>query len=446
MGNKSKFVFGWNGKCINRDTEYVRWYPINFKLLQTEQVFKPKDIAFYIHIPFCNNFCPFCPFIKEKFNLEMMNDLVQNLTKEIKLYEQKGLLSNYKLQSIYFGGGSPNLLLPNQIEQLVEIVLQSISPAKSLEISMEARPLPGISEYILSILKVIKLTRVSLGVQSFQDDLLRNLGCLHKSKEAEIEVRNLVNNTELSVSIDLLYRIPGQNINMWFADLKHATDIGVHHLSCYPLILTPEEPLTKLVRNGKIHSQPSEDTEREMMNMVFDTLPLYGYKPYTFSDFSKQGHECVYQQRHWSGPQIEYIGIGPGAFSFFQDYQYCNVGTVDAYNEIIKSGDFPLLCGAKLNVAEHMARFMALGFKTLMIRNKAFKETFGYDAEKIYHEELEALCENGLIVKTAKGYELTREGIWNIDNVSKTFFTEENRFKATPTETDILKATGTKRI
>ena len=212
----------------------------------------------------------------------------------------------------------------------------------------------------LKMLKEAGVNRISFGVQSFKDRYLKILGRGHNARTARKALDLVLEAGFNNVAFDLMYRLPGQTLKEWREDLDEAIRTGVHHISTYSLFVEPGSPLAQVQHRGKLLPLPDEQTDLEMFRMTIEVLGEAGYELYTLYDFALEGKRCDHHMVNWHAPQAEYVGIGPGAFSFVRngedEYVYGNINPLGRYFASLRKGKLPIDFGVHLSAEEQMAR------------------------------------------------------------------------------------------
>jgi len=225
-------------------------------------------------------------------------------------------------------------------------------------------------------------------------------------------------------------------------DVEEAIRYGVDHLSCYSMILDPSSPLAGSIESGKVPPQADEAVDLEMARTASERLGRAGYRHYVSCascgfDFALPGHECVYEYRHWAAPQIEYVGLGPAAFSYAAGAIYCNDPRPEAYARKVEEGVLPVVSGRRLDRSDEMSRYMVLGVKCLSVGKGPFREIFGVEMEDVFGDQIDSLSGMGLIEHDSTALRLTELGRYYVDNVSEAFYGDRTRGLPQPLEEDI---------
>ena len=421
----------WWKEYPERDMEYVRWYPCALERVNPDDIWKKKEIAYYVHIPFCKSICTYCPFFKQVYNEKLAKKYVDHLLKEIKLYSNLPYIQDSMITAGYFGGGTPTSLKMEDLLRLIDFINDNFNIHPKAEISCEAN-IETVDEKYISTLLDIGINRLSFGVQSFNDKFLKILGRNHTAEEVFSMIKIAREVGCSNINIDLIYRLPGQTLSEWEDDLEKAIELEPDHISCYSLGLGPGTKLFEKELKGEIPQRPSIEIDMKMYLLAREKLLEAGYVQYTVVDFAKPGKECVHHKINWEAPQGEYIGMGAGAFSFINGWIFCNIHHLEDYITAISKGIYPVLLGKKLTAEEKMSRFMVLGVKCLRVSKEKFKETFGINVEDVYGEVLDRLEKYELITVDESWISLTVKGMLYVDNVSKSFYTKENYMKRQP--------------
>lgn len=306
----------------------------------------------YFHIPFCKRICSYCDFYKVGA-LELLPRVVENMHRE--LDERNTYLSEQQLTSIYFGGGTPSLVAPHDIEQLINHARELFDCSKVEEITIEANP-DDITEEYVAALKSTSVNRVSLGIQSFDDRVLQFMNRRHTGAEAEEAVKRLrmigINN----ISIDLIFGIAGFGTSHLDESLQRAISLDVEHISAYHLTIEERTRLGMLMRKGEYTPISDEESEREFLR-VHNALCSAGYDHYEVSNFAKPELRARHNSAYWQG--VEYLGIGAGAHSYSGDNRTWCTSSAKEYAE----GKF-LYEGEELTATDHLNEYIMTSLRT----------------------------------------------------------------------------------
>jgi oxygen-independent coproporphyrinogen-3 oxidase len=350
-----------------------------------------KIDCLYIHIPFCVKKCIYCDFFSVPYDESVIKIFVDALCKELSLKKRLAGM----LKTAYFGGGTPTLLPADCFRQLFKCMKDNYQFSQDIEITVEANP-GTIDEPKIEALLSLGVNRLSVGVQSFNDNELAALGRIHSSDEALRSIESIRKAGLKNFSIDLMYGIPGQTMESWKASLSRAIDLSLKHISTYELTTEENTPLYPLIRSGKI-SMLNEELVLEMYNNTIDYLAARGYEHYEISNLALPGFKCLHNLNYWN--MGEYIGAGPGAHSFAYGTRSTNMKDINCYIDHLNKGIVPETELMRLSRAEVIEEFIFLGLR----------KTEGIDPEKAEKEGLDIL---------AAGEEMIREGYLEIrDNM-----------------------------
>jgi oxygen-independent coproporphyrinogen-3 oxidase len=360
-------------------------------------------IALYIHIPFCKRKCKYCSFVSFDNRGKDIPAYIDALKKEFELRSVDGTI-----ETVYFGGGTPSLLLPEQLGDVFSFIRQNFRMADDAEISMEANPGTVDLKY-LSDIKQSGINRLSLGIQSFNDAELRMLGRIHSSIEAKDAVRDVRKAGFDNLNLDLIYGLPGQTVDDWNTSLQEALDFYPEHLSLYALTLEPEEPLFKKIETGKL-PQISADTAANQYELAEELLKKNGYCHYEISNWARVGRECRHNLVYWQ--QGEYLGVGVAAHSYIEKRRSANTGDLDKYiNSLLRNTLPPQDVAEIIDPELEISEAIILGLRLCDgININDFENRFGIDIIKQYGRQIEELLNFGLIEKKQDSVRLTPRG------------------------------------
>ena len=364
-----------------------------------------KEVSLYIHIPFCKQRCFYCDFPtfagKERFR----EDYVEALIKEI---EDK--CSNYLIKTIFIGGGTPSYLEEKELEKLL-IAVSKLNLSDKLEYSIECNP-GTVNEDKLKIMKKYGINRISFGLQSCNNQLLKKIGRIHTFKEF-LENYNLARKIGFNnINIDLMYGLPNLTIQDWKDTLEKISELRPEHISAYSLIIEEGTAFYKLYEKDKLEL-PSEDDERVMDKLTKDILKSNGYHQYEISNFALPGKECEHNKVYWS--LEEYIGVGSASSSYIDGYRLVKTSNINDYIEKINNNISVVIDKYENTIEDEMEEFVFMGLRMVSgIDLLKFKKKFGVDINSIYKEVIEKNIKDGLLVVeenkmflTAKGMELS---------------------------------------
>ncbi|PRS80430.1 MULTISPECIES: radical SAM family heme chaperone HemW [unclassified Bacillus (in: firmicutes)] len=362
--------------------------------------------AAYIHIPFCEHICHYCDFNKFFIKTQPVDEYLAALEKEMQhTIEQKG---EQELKTIFIGGGTPTSLTVSQLDQLMNSIHRVLKPAKHLvEFAVEANP-DELSLEKLHVLKEAGVNRLSFGVQTFEDDLLKKIGRVHQKKDVLTSFQRARAVGFDNISLDLMFGLPHQEKHHVMNSLETAFSLGAEHYSVYSLIVEPKTVFYNLMQKGKLHLPPQE-REAEMYELVMDEMERHGLKQYEISNYAKPGFESQHNLTYWSNE--DYFGFGAGAHGYVDGIRNVNAGPVKHYLELIEQTGFPYKETHQVTKAEQIEEEMFLGLRKIEgVKSADFQAKYGAAPEALFSTVLEELEEKGLIVKGDIGIRLTRKG------------------------------------
>lgn len=374
-------------------------------------------MVIYVHIPFCVRKCFYCDFLSGPADKETMKKYVNALLNELKYYgEMYGKQGeDVAVTSIFFGGGTPSILEASYIEDIVFRIRELFRIEEKCEITIECNPGTA-DEDKLRKYKELGINRLSIGLQTANDEELRNIGRIHTYSEF-LSIYNGAREVGFdNINIDLMSALPYQTLGSYKDTLKKIIDLKPEHISAYSLILEEGtclfERIEELEKAGKDTGLPDEETERNMYYETKRILEENGYFRYEISNYSKKGHECRHNIAYWK--RDEYIGVGIGAASYIKGIRTKNITDI---NEYISIEETPNLCTDELEKEvltkeDKMAEFMFLGLRMVKgVSVKCFEEEFGECFEDVYGEITKKHIEDGLVVKDGDKIRLTDLGL-----------------------------------
>lgn len=361
--------------------------------------------AAYIHIPFCEHICHYCDFNKVFLKGQPVDEYLDALALEMELTLQEA--STNTLKTIFIGGGTPTALTEQQLEKLCLMIKKNLPYTKNTEFTFEANP-GDLSEKKLQILFEAGVNRISFGVQTFNEELLKRIGRVHRAKDVFESVEAAKKNGFKNISIDLIYSLPGQTVADFKETLHTSFSLNIQHYSGYSLIIEPKTVFYNLMNKGKL-PLPGEDVEAEMYEILMEEMDRHGFKQYEISNFSKPGFESKHNLTYWNNEW--YYGFGAGAHSYINGARISNHGPLKKYMESIHSKELPIIHKHIVSRTEKIEEEMFLGLrKTAGISIQKFIEKFEESPLDIFKNELNALEERNLIQLTQDEIRLTKKG------------------------------------
>jgi len=365
-----------------------------------------KPAGIYIHIPFCRSRCSYCDFATGMYNADLAARYVRALVREIESWR---VVERPKtVDTIYFGGGTPSLLSPRQLETLLIAVHQRFTVAANAEVTMEINP-GTMTPETLSAFRSLGVNRASFGVQTFDDDELARLGRSHSAEDARQTFDCLRAAGFRNVSFDLIAGLPGQTMEGWRRNLDEAFALRPEHLSFYLLEVHEGTPLANHIKSG-LQPSPDEDLAAEMYAMMLDRAVASGYEHYEISNLCLPGLQSRHNTKYWTA--APYYGFGCSAHSYDGESQrWANERDLGRYVEMIERGCTAIVEETRLSENDRRAEAVFLGLRMMQGFSFAeFTRVFGFDLREKHKQDLTRFREAGLIECNDELLKLTRAG------------------------------------
>jgi oxygen-independent coproporphyrinogen-3 oxidase len=372
-----------------------------------------KKTACYIHIPFCDHKCIYCDFYSI-ITSDNIQSFLKSLEKEIDYYSEK-YSSDREFISIFFGGGTPSLMEPEYIREIIENIRSKFIIRSDAEITLETNP-GTVSLEKLKMFHATGVNRISIGIQSFDNDELKFLTRIHNSETAIRTVNQAAEAGFENISLDLIFNLPGQTKRMWIKNLEEAIKLPIKHISTYSLILERGTILNKMVLDGKVKIA-DEDFDAELYEATIEFLTANGFYQYEVSNFAKPGFECIHNNAYWH--YTDYFGFGTSAHSFIDGKRWWNFSSLKMYNDKINHSGSAVAVSEIIDREKAMNEFIMLELRSSGLRLKNFEERFDIDAnnwlkknypyfESLKNENFVSIV-SGVIKLTSKGYAVCDE-------------------------------------
>lgn len=376
----------------------------------------------YIHIPFCHQICNYCDFNKVYFKNQPVDEYIEVLGEEMRMaVERYGKLIE-SVETIFLGGGTPTALSAPQITRLLTLIKQYIPMHTVTEFTSEANP-DELTEDKLRALFEGGVNRLSLGVQSFDQGLLKKIGRTHSNEHVYDTIALAKKVGFTNISIDLMYGLPGQTMEQWKNSLQKAFELDLPHYSAYSLIVEPKTIFYIQYAKGRLHL-PSEDLEAEMYDVLMKEMERAGLKQYEISNFAKPSFESIHNKIYWDND--EYVGFGAGAHGYVAGQRYSNHGPIKKYMEAIEAGELPIVHNHTVTQQERIEEQMFLGLRKVEgVPHSVFEQKFGETILSRYRTIVERNVAAGLLENDDKGIRLTRKGRFLGNEVFQQFLFEE---------------------
>jgi oxygen-independent coproporphyrinogen-3 oxidase len=365
----------------------------------------------YLHIPFCEQKCLYCNFYSvapngdREHSAKLIDQFLRALTKEVDLRSQDERFKT-SYETIFFGGGTPSLLSPSQIEQILNLLARRFSIENGAEITLETNP-GTVNLATLRAFRNAGVNRLSIGIQSFHDDELRFLSRIHTAAEAKACVRAAYDAGFTNVSFDLMFSLPTQTIERWQSNLEQAMELSPQHLSAYSLIVEPGTPLHRLVEAKQVVPLCTE-ADAELYRFTIDFLRLHGYEQYEVSNFARPGYKSLHNSKYWN--HANYLGFGPSAHSFWNRCRWWNVANVVEYAARLERGVIPVAGEELLTLEQMRDEELFLGLRSEGVDVAGFRRRYHTDLLEAHRETIDRLVHDQLAVIEGNRLRLTRKG------------------------------------
>ena len=373
---------------------------------------KAAHSALYVHIPFCARICPYCAFYKDLLDRSQTSRFCEALLRELELNESRRRTGDRRSllrpSTIYFGGGTPTALNIAQLELLLRGFHERLELSQLVEWTIEANP-GSVSARKAALLKKFGVNRISLGVQSWDDELLKLLGREHNAQQAEESFRILRDAGFTNVNVDLMFGLPGQTVDQWRATLEKTIALEPEHVSTY--CLTYEEDTEFFLRHARGEFRQDSDADAEFFEMKIGILEDAGYRHYEISNYARPGFESVHNRAYWLGK--DYLGIGPSAVSTIGMQRWQNVCDYRAYINRVLSGESTRTTSENLTHEMKRTERIALGLRT--------RDGISASELKDFAQETDELIGLQLLRKSNRNFVLTRRGKSLADSITEAF-------------------------
>lgn len=361
----------------------------------------------YIHVPFCVKKCHYCAFVSKTPAKNELAEYPALLMRELQLHGK----SFKPVDSIYFGGGTPTLLQPQQIAGMLDEIARHTGIRSGAEITLEANP-GTVDDISLKAFRNAGITRISLGIQSFDDGFLKRLGRIHtadQSRQAFLDTRKAGFD---NISIDLIHSLPGQTLDQWRSELQHALELCPEHLSIYGLTVEEGTPFARIYPADS-PELTDDDLSADMFELADKLLTAAGFEHYEIASYARPGCRSQHNSGYWQ--RDGYLGLGVAAHSFLREgygVRFSNPGNLDDYRQGVVSGEPARVDEHQLTQGEAMAEFMFLGLRLAEgVKLRSFENEFGCSLESVYGSIAGDLVRLGLVTDHEDVLSLTLRGM-----------------------------------
>ncbi len=371
-----------------------------------------NPLGIYLHIPYCLHKCGYCDFNSHPENREESEIYVSALLLEIDHYAPR--LAGKRVSTIFFGGGTPTILPPASLDEILGRVKSLFNLSSDCEITIEANP-ATVKQETLAKIRSSGFNRISIGVQSFDADELKLLERVHN----EEEIHTTIDRARLAgfdnLSIDLMFGLPGQSPEKWKSHLQQALKKQPNHISAYSLTIEPATSFFKLHERGLL-ILPPEDTQLEMFQTTIETMQSAGYEQYEISNYARPGFQSRHNLNYWDNG--EYLGLGAGASSYLSAERFKNTNLPSRYIREVQAEGSAVESTETLAPLHAMGETIMLGLRRLKgIAIEDFEKRFQISFKKVYGKVIDPLLTDGLITINQNHMALSRKGLYLADSV-----------------------------
>jgi putative oxygen-independent coproporphyrinogen III oxidase len=372
--------------------------------------------AAYFHIPFCTQICHYCDFNKVFLKKQPVEQYLRAMDEEMK--QTVNTFGNNRLRTVFVGGGTPTALTIHQLNDFFESIHRHFSLMDDVEFTIEANPNDLTVEKLL-LLKEAGVNRLSFGVQTFDNGLLKQIGRSHTKEEALKTIEMAKEMGFTNINIDLMYGLPTQTLQQLKETLDIAFSLGVQHFSAYSLIIEPKTVFYNLMKKGQL-PLPEQEEEAEMYEEIMEQMERNGYHQYELSNYAKKGFESRHNLTYWNNEP--YYGIGAGAHSYVAGRRNVNAGPLKKYIELVEKNGLPYIDSHPVTKVEQMEEEMFLGLrKTEGVCKQTFMKKYGCSIHDVFGQQIEEQKQKGLLEETSDFIRLTHRGKLLGNEVFQTF-------------------------
>lgn len=371
-----------------------------------------NDIAVYLHFPFCKNICSYCDFVvNDKLNL--IDNYIKYLIKDIEITSKNYLNKKNKIKTIYFGGGTPSLMSPSQLEKIVNSLHKNLELSHLVEFSIESNP-ASIDYEKLKEYKDLGVNRISIGVQSFNK---RELGILKRNHSPNVAI-NAINDAKKvgfnSVNLDLIFSVPNQTLENWMFNLEMAVKLETDHISCYNLTYEKNTPLYNKLISGKI-TKNDEEFDSNTYLITAEYLEKNGFNHYEVSNYSKKNMECLHNLMIWQNH--DYLGFGLGSHWKINGIRYENTKNMKEYFQSIEKGEIAKNT-TKLTTQNIIEEYIILGLRANGVNFKELYELYNINLNIEENPIINRLIKDGYVLLENLNLKLTNKGYLFADSIT----------------------------
>ncbi len=410
-------------KYIRRN---IHTYPFNYTYSNFDNFFRKERASIYIHIPFCSTKCHFCDYTVYVNSKEDLREAyVQALIQEIRRSPENPVFPKFNIEAIYFGGGTPGLLSAEQLIRILQICRDTFDVCSGAEIAIEFDP-RSVEQDKIDALFAAGFTRFSIGIQSFDEDILKATNRPHNREDIDRAVRAIRKSGFTHVNVDLIYPLIGLTAEIWEDSVKRAIDLGMSCITVYPLEVWDNTAYHNWIKK-KGQKLPLIEEEKAMAVRAFDLLEDAGYMMGSTSGYyhpQRSGRYCRFLDYYWRTWPM--IGFGASSKSAIHQFIYTNIADIRQYISQIKAGEPVLSFSTHLTKEQEIRRVMIRGLKVGVVFKSDFQSRFGVPMDLVYGSELRTLIGEGYLTDDGEEVRLTRKGQLYSNAVWERFYVEED--------------------
>ncbi|MEI6090790.1 MAG: radical SAM family heme chaperone HemW [bacterium] len=366
--------------------------------------------SIYIHIPFCKKKCSYCDFYSVA-DPTLMDTYIDALCKEIDLFRKHN--APKEIDTVYIGGGTPSLLKHNHLESIIAKITTNFNLSDSIEWTIECNP-GTVSKSDFEVYLSLGINRLSIGIQSLNDDELKFLGRIHDSKLAEQTIKDAQSAGFKNISCDLMFAIPNQTAKSWQNTLDGILKYDLQHISAYSLIYEDGTPLTSKLNSGKINRK-SAAFDYKLYEIGFTKLVAAGYRHYEISNYAKPSFKSKHNMNYWIFG--DYYGFGASAHSYYNQNRFANISSIKKYIDLVNSDKLPIETIEVINRAESLMEQIFLSLRATGLDMGTLPKTT-VDAEAKIRNYISILIKNGYAIFEDNRLNLTSKGFFLTDEIS----------------------------
>ncbi len=365
-----------------------------------------EGIGIYIHVPFCKSKCRYCDFNSFSGRDQLIPAYFNAAAKEVAQYG--GKLSGLTVDTVFIGGGTPSFVDPVYIYELMELCSKTFEICGDAEITIEANP-GTLSVEKLRLYREAGINRLSMGLQAYQKNLLRLMGRIHTAEDFMSNFEDARKAGFKNINADLIFGLPGQTLRDWEKTIAGILQWEPEHLSCYSLKIEDGTIFGQMLERGEL-SPLDDEQDREMYYLAVNRLREAGIRHYEISNFARPGYECRHNIKYWKA--CRYIGVGPGAHSYFDGKRYGNICDIENYIKCVSNGQNTAENIEPVYKKDEISEFIILGLRlTEGIDTEEFRHRFGRGIFDIYGIQIKELTDRGLLECRGSRLALSSKGL-----------------------------------